>query len=259
MTETKPKLLEKGRFIVPNLFTSLNFLLGMWSILLAAGVLQAQNGVFLGAAFIVFCVLFDKLDGFAARLMRASSEFGAQFDSLADLVAFGLAPAFLTIFAYKTYAPEWYDKNWIFVLVAVSLYALCAALRLARFNAIDVDSHPDFFVGLPSTFAGGSVALMVILFNNYGGFQLDDQWARIPLLFQIAVGLMMVSPFLLPKVKPRKNKLLNGFQIVAALVCYVCGIAMVGYEILAVLAFIYGAVGFTYGFLHGEKSTQNGI
>jgi CDP-diacylglycerol--serine O-phosphatidyltransferase len=259
MTEKSTKvLLGRSRFLVPNLFTSMNFLLGVWSILLAAGVLQAQGrGVFFGAAFIVFCVLFDKLDGFAARLMRASSDFGAQFDSLADLVAFGLAPAFLTIFAYKTYAPDWYERNWLIVLVAVSLYALCAALRLARFNAIDSDAHPDYFVGLPSTFAGGAMALVVILFHEYGGFTAGDEWVRIPLLFQIAVALMMVSPFLLPKVKPRKNKALNAFQIVSAIVAYVCGIAMTGYEVLAFLAVLYGSVGFTYGFLYGEKATES--
>jgi CDP-diacylglycerol---serine O-phosphatidyltransferase len=246
---------EKGKYFVPNFFTSLNFLVGIWAILFASGVLggaviPASQPVWLAANLIIFCVLFDKLDGFAARLMKASSEFGAQFDSLADLVAFGIAPGVLTIYAYQAYAPDWYARNGILVLVAISLYVLCAALRLARYNAVDSETYPDYFVGMPTTFAGGTMALTVILFHKYDLYNYGDgMLQRVPLLIQIFCAIMMISPFLLPKVKPRKNKFINGFQLVSAVLSYVCGLAMTLPEVLAFLLLLYGTVGFVVGFL----------
>lgn len=251
-------LLGKGKFLVPNLFTSLNFLLGVWAILLVSSVFASDHAttlkhVILGANLIVWCVLFDKLDGFAARLMKASSEFGAQFDSLADLIAFGLAPSILVIFSYKAFAPEWYAQNWILVLAVISLYVLCTAIRLARYNAIDSDGHPDFFVGMPSTMAGGAVALLVILFNNYGLYT-GDVLVRIPILFTIFCALMMVSPFLLPKVKRRKNKVYNLIQVICLVLGYITGIGMILPEFLFSLVTIYFIIGFSYGFIHNEEN-----
>ena len=98
----------KLRFVLPNTFTSLNFLLGVFSICWTTGAFSSfstADQIRMGAYFVMLCALFDKLDGFAARLVNASSEFGAQFDSLADLIAFGLAPAFFFFFSYKIYAP----------------------------------------------------------------------------------------------------------------------------------------------------------
>lgn len=249
-------MLGRSRFLVPNLFTSLNFLMGVWAILLVSAVFADANNVrthvILGANLIIYCVLFDKLDGFAARLMKASSEFGAQFDSLADLIAFGLAPAVLMIFSYKAFAPEWYGRNWILVLAVISLYVLCAALRLARYNAIDSDSHPDFFVGMPTTMSGGAVALMVILFAKYELYT-GDLLVRVPILFTTFCAVMMVSPFLLPKVKKRKNKALNLLQIVCLAFGYLTGIGMIFPEFLASLVAIYFVFGFGYGILKGEE------
>lgn len=93
--------MQKSRFILPNAFTSMNFLLGVFAICWATGLFSnftTLDPYRMSAYFVVLCVLLDKLDGFAARLVNASSEFGAQFDSLADLIAFGLAPAFCFFF-----------------------------------------------------------------------------------------------------------------------------------------------------------------
>ena len=108
----------KARFILPNIFTSLNFLLGAFSICWTTGAFSTSDPILMGAYFVILCVLLDKLDGFAARLVNASSEFGAQFDSLADLIAFGLAPAFCIVFAYKNLAPSFFEANT--ALMAVS-------------------------------------------------------------------------------------------------------------------------------------------
>ena len=103
--------MSKSRFILPNAFTSMNFLLGVFAICWSTGAFSTftnADPIRMGSYFIVLCVLLDKLDGFAARLVNASSEFGAQFDSLADLIAFGVAPAFTVFFTYKTIAPNWF-------------------------------------------------------------------------------------------------------------------------------------------------------
>ena len=91
--------MSKIRYVFPNAFTSMNFLLGVFSICWVTGTFATKDPILMGAYFIILCVLLDKLDGFAARLVNASSEFGAQFDSLADLIAFGLAPAFCILMA----------------------------------------------------------------------------------------------------------------------------------------------------------------
>lgn len=234
------------KYVVPNIFTSLSFLLAVWSPLVVAGVTGVERPVFYAASFILFCVLLDKLDGFAARLFNASSEFGAQYDSLADLIAFGVAPAFVAIFAFERYAPEWYIDNKLAVFVAVSIYMLCAAMRLAKYNAMDADGNPNYFSGMPSTLAGAFNALGFILVINYDAF--DIPWVRQGLLIMVAAtGLLMVSPLYLPKLKPRKNKALNIFQLVVVLLCYVFGFTMQQHEFLMTCVLGYGVGGFVYG------------
>ena len=203
----------KSKFIVPNLFTSMNFLLGVWAIVIASGVLNVENPILTSAHLIVLCVLLDKLDGFAAKVMGAFSEFGAQFDSLADLIAFGLAPAFLLLHVMKSHAPIWYDKHSFIVFIAFSLYVLCAAMRLAKYNAVDADSHPDYFVGMPSTLAGAFMSLFIVLCVKYGFITDENDKLMIMPMTLIACGVLMISPLFLSKLKRRKNKLLNFAQL----------------------------------------------
>jgi CDP-diacylglycerol---serine O-phosphatidyltransferase len=246
----------KTKFIVPNLFTSLNFLLGVWSICYSAGAFitdgDSANAIRTAAHLIILCALLDKLDGFAARMMNASSEFGAQFDSLADLIAFGLAPALAIFFAYKEFVPEWFEAHTPLMMASLSLYVLTAAMRLAKFNAMDADAYPGFFVGLPSTFAGMINALMLWLLMDYDFFT-AQQNLHIPLLIFIATALLMVSPFFLPKPKTRKNKLINIWHGTCVVVIYVLGFAMIYPEILAILAVYFFVFGFGEGFLKRQK------
>ena len=112
--------MKNSRFILPNAFTSMNFLLGVFAICWATGLfsnLSSADPFRMSAYFVILCVLLDKLDGFAARLVNASSAFGAQFDSLADLIAFGIAPAIGLVFCYKAKAPEWFSQNLILLLI----------------------------------------------------------------------------------------------------------------------------------------------
>ncbi|MCL2102326.1 MAG: CDP-alcohol phosphatidyltransferase family protein, partial [Fibromonadales bacterium] len=159
--------MRKAKFIVPNAFTSMSFLLGAASICWAAGLFGGENPVLMSAHFIIFCTLLDKLDGFAARAFNASSEFGAQFDSLADLIAFGVAPAFMLMFAYKNFAEEWYSAKIVAIFAGSAVYMVCAAIRLAKYNAMDSDSYPDYFSGMPTTFAGTANAVFMLLLCKY--------------------------------------------------------------------------------------------
>jgi CDP-diacylglycerol--serine O-phosphatidyltransferase len=248
------------RYLVPNLFTGLNFLLGIFSILVMAEAFTSPEPgrpilgfskapLILAAWIIVWCVLLDKLDGFAARILKASSDFGAQFDSMADLIAFGIAPGFLVYFFMQSLDYAWFAAHRPLMLVSVSVYMLCASMRLARYNAIDSEELVNYFHGLPSTFAGGFMAVSVILYSKYqvaGMFQ--GSMLILPLLL-ILVGILMVSPLYLPKLVRRENKAFNFFQIVNIILGYSCGFGMIFPEYLYAGALTYGLFGFGYGFL----------
>jgi CDP-diacylglycerol---serine O-phosphatidyltransferase len=251
----------KSRYLVPNLFTGLNFMLGIFSIMVMHETFTspdptrpilgfAKAPLILASWMIIWCVLFDKLDGFAARILKASSDFGAQFDSLADMAAFGIAPGFLVYFYLQTLDYEWFVGHRPLMLVSVSVYMLCASMRLARYNAIDSEELVNYFHGLPSTFAGGFMSMSVILYSKYhvaerlpaGGILI------LPLLL-IFTGILMVSPLYLPKLVSRKNKLFNLFQIMCIIFGYICGFGMILPEVLYGILLIYGVFGFGIGFL----------
>ena len=225
----------KLRFVLPNTFTSLNFLLGVFSICWTTG-------------------LFDKLDGFAARLVNASSEFGAQFDSLADLVAFGLAPAFCFFFTYKIYAPEWFQNHGLLMTVALAVYVLCAAMRLAKYNACDSDTYHHHFSGLPSTFAGMVNATLIVFLMTKGVFADSSTFLFwLPIIVFVATGFLMVSPLFLPKLQPRKNKAFNIFQIVVAgLLFYNPKVPFI-LEYLLILGASYMLIGFGVGLAYRKQ------
>jgi CDP-diacylglycerol--serine O-phosphatidyltransferase len=257
-----------ARYIAPNFFTSLNFLLGVAAICWPAGLFGATSSYSdphynphfiyaMGANFICYCVLLDKLDGFAARLCHASSAFGAQFDSLADLVAFGLAPAFLWLFAYRGLAPDFYAQNFVLVFAVGAVYVLCAAMRLAKYNAMDSDSYPDYFSGMPSTFAGAFNAVLLLLVSEHQFFERHADLLWIPLALQLLSGVLMVCPLFLSKLKIRKNKLINAFQLVNIVLVYVVVFATVwpswrAAYLMAIIA-LYFFVGFAYGLVNRKK------
>jgi CDP-diacylglycerol--serine O-phosphatidyltransferase len=255
--------MQKVKFIVPNAFTSLSFLLGVASICWSAGLFANGNEVFgnaypifMGAQFIIFCTLLDKLDGFAARAFNASSDFGAQFDSLADLIAFGIAPAFMVLFAYKNLAEDWYNKHHLAIFACSAVYMVCAAMRLAKYNAMDSDSYPDYFSGMPSTFAGVTNAIFMTIFCERDFFASYANLLYIPLVVMVFTGVLMVSPLFLAKLKKRKSNILNALQLINILIVYVVGFAtFVPFraEYLMFLVVSYFIVGFGYGLINREN------
>lgn len=250
-------MVQKLRYILPNAFTSMNFLLGVFSICWTTGAFASfstADQIRMGAYFVILSALFDKLDGFAARLVNASSEFGAQFDSLADLIAFGLAPAFGVFFTYKMYAPDWFQNHGLLMVVALAIYVLCAAMRLAKYNACDSDTYHHHFSGLPSTFAGMVNATLIVFLNTKGVFADSSTFIFwVPLIVFVVTGFLMVSPLFLPKLQPRKNKAFNMFQIVLIVLTYVAGLLFYNekvpfiLEYLLILGTCYMLIGFGVG------------
>ena len=160
----RPVPRHKSVYILPNLFTTASLLSGFM------GLVWAGAGRYEACALaILFSALMDGLDGKVARLTGTSSEFGVQYDSLADLVAFGATPAFMM---YQ-YALHQYGR----VGLAVGfLFTVCGALRLARFNVQAATANKRFFTGLPIP-AGGCTLACIVLFAP-----------SLPELFQSGIG-----------------------------------------------------------------------
>ncbi len=159
-----PERRRKGIYILPNLFTTAALFSGFYAIV------QGMNGHFESACIFVFvAMVLDSLDGRVARLTRTQSEFGAEYDSLSDMVSFGCAPALLIY----TWALQPMGKwGW----VAAFVYVAGAALRLARFNTnIDVVDK-KFFQGIPSPAAAALVTGLIWVLNDYQVKGGDVRW-----------------------------------------------------------------------------------
>ena len=149
MTEKIPS--KRGIYLLPSVLTTFGMFAGFYSII------SSINGEFTIAAIsIMIAMMWDTLDGRVARLTNTQSAFGAEYDSLADLVSFGLAPALL-VYEWSLY--ELGRFGWL----AAFVYLACAALRLARFNTQVGIADKRFFQGLPSPAAAGVIASMIWL------------------------------------------------------------------------------------------------
>src|SRR5213078_2265712 len=156
--------LRKGVYLLPNLLTSAGLFSGFYSIIctLNAARAGATRWYWLAAVMILVAQLCDALDGRLARLTRSTSSFGIQYDSLADLVAFGVAPGILV---YTWALKPWGRWGWL----AATLYVTCGALRLARFN-VQVDTvERRHFLGLPIPAGAMLIASTVLLYYWVGG------------------------------------------------------------------------------------------
>ncbi len=217
------------RYTVPNSFTALSLLLGV------ASIFTTQLGdLELAAWIIVWCGLLDVLDGVSARLLKATSDFGAEFDSMADLVAFGVAPAVLMLNAGLQLGDIEFDSGQFYVLlVAVAVFVLTGAMRLARFNLYSDQPSTGWFAGVPITAAGGGlVAPIVLVLIHY-----PELAESLPLHLYLPIvmfvfALLMISRLRFPKAKVRKSKLFNALQAVSIAFVYYCGITRSWPEIL---------------------------
>jgi len=178
--EQKPKR-RRGIYLLPNLFTTAALFSGFYA------VLAAMNGQFEPAAIAIFvAMILDGLDGRVARMTNTQTAFGAEYDSLSDMVAFGLAPA-LVIYVW---ALKGLGK---FGWLAAFIYTAAAALRLARFNTQVGIADKRYFQGLPSPAAAAIMAACVWGAVEYGVDRTGVAW--VVGILTAVVGLLMVSNF----------------------------------------------------------------
>jgi CDP-diacylglycerol---serine O-phosphatidyltransferase len=183
--------LRRGVFLLPATITSIGLLSGFYS------MVSAVSGHFeVAAVMIVIAFVCDGLDGRVARASRTSSQFGVEYDSLSDVVAFGVAPAML--------AYAWALKPiGSFGIGVTGLFVICAALRLARFNVQTATADKSRFVGLP---VPGAAAMMAGLVLAYSYFELDSPRTLCTIMVPItlALGGLMISRVPYPSFKTMK-------------------------------------------------------
>jgi len=189
-----PKL-RRGIFLIPAAFTSANLLCGYYAIV--ASLVGAPDDFNRAAKAIGLAILFDSLDGRVARMTGTNTEFGVQFDSLADVVSFGVAPAILAyawgIRSVTAMNSEALHYLGLFGWVCCLFFLICCAWRLARFNVKGMaPGGSKYFVGMPTPAAAGVIAAVVHALHRYGPLQ-DLRWSVPWLLMAAALGGLMIS------------------------------------------------------------------
>ncbi|MGL6046854.1 MAG: CDP-diacylglycerol--serine O-phosphatidyltransferase [Vogesella sp.] len=176
----KPSLRRQGIYLLPNSFTLAALFAGFYAIV------QAMNQRFeLAAVAIFIAMILDGMDGRVARMTHSQSAFGAEFDSLSDMVSFGVAPALV---AYEWLLKDLGKLGWMVAFI----YCAGAALRLARFNTMVGTADKRWFTGLPSPAAAALVAGLVWICHAYGYQQLPGlHW--LALAFTAFAGITMVT------------------------------------------------------------------
>ena len=175
-------LRRRGIYLLPNLFTTGVLFCGFFAIV------QAMNGRFdVGAAAIFVAMVLDAMDGRVARWTNTQSEFGAQFDSIADMVAFGAAPALI---AYEWALKDLGTAGWI----GAFIYCACAGIRLARFNTNIGVVDKRYFQGMPSPSGAAVMAGFIWVFAEYGFVPDESHWiAWLGWAVAVFAGFTMVS------------------------------------------------------------------
>lgn len=205
-------------YILPNLFTAASIFMGMMAIFIAHNAITLDNPrLFIPSCWcILFAMILDGLDGRVARLTSTSSKFGVEFDSLADIVSFGVAPAVVLYF----YAGSQYGR---FGIAISGLFVVLGAIRLARFNITTTESTS--FIGLPIPSAAALVCLWILVteydeMDFYGFFDFLRENSYIFLLIAFVSSLLMISNIRYPSFKKIKwdLKLFTAMIIVLSLV-----------------------------------------
>lgn len=219
-------------YVLPNLMTTGNLFCGFFA------VIQSIKGNFLFAAYaIVVAAVFDQLDGRLARLTRSTSKFGAEYDSLCDLVSFGMAPAtLLFLWALQPFG----RLGW----VACFLFVACGALRLARFNVQAHVVEKNYFQGLPIPMAAGIVASSVLAFQD---LELEPMGNYGLLIMTILLAFVMVSNFRFRSFKDLDLKERLPFRYLILGLGVLVIVALRPEVMLFVLFMSYAALGAVFG------------
>lgn len=221
---------RRGIYILPNLFTTASLFAGFYAIV------QAMNDRFEHAAIAIFvAMILDGLDGRIARLTNTQSEFGAEYDSLADMVSFGAAPALVM---YEWALKDMGKLGWI----AAFIFCAGAALRLARFNTNTGIIDKRFFQGLPSPAAAALIAGMVAVSLDNGVAAENVEWYAC--ILTIFAGISMVSNVLFWSGKDINLRKSVPFIVIFALVLGFALISINPPGVLFALFLAYAASGY---------------
>jgi len=228
---------RRSIYLLPNLFTTGALFAGFYAIV------QAMNGKFESAAVAVFiAMVLDGLDGRVARMTRTQSEFGAEYDSLSDMVSFGVAPSLLM---YEWAFRDLGKIGWF----AAFIYCAGTALRLARFNTNHEVIDKRFFQGLPSPAAAALVAGFIWVMHDYGFVGTDVRWIAVALT--LFAGLSMVSNIRFYSFKDFNMRKSVPFIVIFLLALFFILISSYPPGVLFMLFFGYslsGYVSWLYGF-----------
>ncbi len=226
MRKTPTKLI----YILPNLFTAASIFSGIFSIV------SAINGNFEKAAWLIMLsLIFDGLDGRVARLTNTCSKFGVEFDSLADMVAFGVAPALL-LYLFVGYE---FSR---FGIVVSALFVIFGAIRLARFNVMTTTSEPSVFIGVPIPTAAVFISLLVLLFNKYSFHQ---DYGVVLLLLAILVSMLMISNIRYPSFKKidfTPKHAMKFFVIILISLLMIFMYPIEGFSFIFIVYILYGLI-----------------
>ena len=229
---------KKGIHILPSLFTTGNVFCGFYSM-----VAVLNEDYYFSAWAIAIGMIFDGLDGRIARLTKTTSAFGEQYDSLADIITFGMAPAFL---AYAWVLKPFGRLGWM----AAFLFLLCAALRLARFNVTKPEIRSECFIGLPSPAAAIVIASIVIAFEDLFATRINP---FIMVMVVYALAFLMVSNIKYPAFKKfdfRKRVVFSRFLFV---ILFLYVLATIPRVALFVLGITYAVIGPISLFMTNKK------
>lgn len=224
-SKTRPR----GIYLLPNLFTTAALFSGFYAIV------AAMKGYFDVAAIAVFIAMFlDGLDGRVARMTHTQTAFGAEYDSLSDMVSFAIAPA-LIVYSHSLHALGKF--GWLVAFI----YTAATALRLARFNTQTHDTDRRYFQGLPSPSAAAIVSGMVWCASYY---EISGMFIAVPAaVVTLCVAALMVSRVRYYSFKQIDFKGRVPFIMVVFLVFIIAGIAIDPPQILFGLFLVYGASG----------------
>jgi len=229
-------------YLLPNFFTALSSFFGVMSII------ASSQGKFEKAfIYIVFSLIADGLDGRVARLTNTTSKFGVEFDSLADLVAFGVAPAMMLFFS----AGEYYGR---FGALVSGLFVVFGAIRLARFNVTTGELDPRYFIGLPIPTAAVVLSSWIMLDIKYnGGLNF------LILLGALFLAFLMVSNFRYPsfkKINFNKNVAIKMLVIIIVVASFIYLYPLEAISVLLTVYTLYGFIRGIRGIIKAQKISK---
>lgn len=225
--------------ILPNVFTSMNLLCGLF-----ATIKTLDGDIITASWLILIAILFDGLDGQIARLTKSESKFGLNYDSLADMVSFGIAP---TLLIYSVLSL----KHTHIAATESVLFGGCCALRLARYNVQATTTEKKDFIGIPSPAAAGLIAAAFLVIQNTNSIFVDKLLTFLPLI----LSFLMISVIKFPKINPiqiLKEKQIKFPILLTIIACISCGIIIleelalflifIAYLVYGIIAFIVNVV-----------------